>query len=143
MPQFQRLLMLNHSFALELLLRGAIDNPAHHPTHKDRESRADGQIGSHCQGQRADPKQLNHDDQRHAEQHERPRKLAAEDAVDDRGHQSALRRCGLLAADALCPLDFDLAGGRVVEILAVGKGGGADSVQQEVLTCVGELAMRG
>ena len=45
-----------------------------------------------------------------SEQHESPGQLAAEDAVDDSGHEAALRGGGLFAADALDPLDFDLRG---------------------------------
>ena len=50
-----------------------------------------------------------------------------------------MRSCGLFAANALNPLDFDFAGGRVVEILAVIEGGGTDGVEENVLFCVGDL----
>ena len=78
------------------------------------------------------PRSSTHDDEGYAEQDERPGEFAAEDAVDDGGHEAALRGGGFFAADALDPLDFDLAGGGVVEVLAVGEGGGADGVEQNV-----------
>ena len=65
--------------------------------------------------------------------------LRLEDAVDDGGHEAALWGCGFFAADALDPLDFDLAGGWVVEVFAVVEGGGADGVEKDVLLCVTDL----
>jgi len=58
-----------------------------------------------------------------AEEDEGPGELAGEDAVDDGGHEAALRGGGAFAADALDPLDLDAAAGGVVEVLAVLDGG--------------------
>ena len=66
------------------------------------------QIGADSEGERADAEQLDGDDEGDAEQDQPPGELAAEDAVDDGGHEAGLRGGGLLAADALNPLDFDL-----------------------------------
>ena len=125
-----------------LLCESAIDHPAHDAADEDGQRGGDGEIGADGEGERADAEQLDHDDQRDAEQDEGPGELAREDAVDDGGHEAALRGGGLFAADALDPLDFDLVGGGVVEVLAVVEGGGADGVEQDVLAGVAELFLR-
>src|SRR5208337_4639368 len=61
-----------------------------------------------------------------------PGQLAREDSVDDGGHEAGLRRGGLFAADAGDPLDLNLLGGGRVEVLAVGKLRGAESVEDDV-----------
>jgi len=81
------------------------------------------------------------DDDGGAKLHGRPGEFAAEDAVDDGGHETALWGRGLLAADTLNPLDFDFAGGGVVEVFAVFESGGADGVEEDVLFCVGDLLL--
>ena len=122
-----------------LAMHGAVDHPAHDSADEDGECGGDGEIGSHGEGEGADAEEFDDDDEGDAEEHERPRQLAAEDAVDDGGHEAALRGGGLFAADALDPLDFDLAGGGVVEVLAVVEGGGTDGVEEDVLFRVGDL----
>ncbi len=86
---------------------GAVDHPAHDAADEDGERGGDGEIGADGEGERADAEQLDDDDEGDAEQDQRPGELAGEDAVDDGGHEAALRGGGLLAADALDPLDFD------------------------------------
>ena len=61
------------------------------PPHEDGQRGADGQIGADGEGERADAEQLDGDDQRDAEQDQAPGELAAEDAVDDGGHEPGLR----------------------------------------------------
>ena len=113
--------------------RGLIDEPAHHAADKDGQRGADGQIRADGEGERADAEQLDGDDERDAEQHQSPGQLAAQDAVDDGGHEAGLRRGRAGAADALNPMHLNVAGGGRVEILAVLQLGGADGVEQNVL----------
>ena len=117
---------------------GAVDHPAHEAADEDGEGGGDGEVGSDGEGEGADAEELDDDDEGDAEEDERPGELAGEDAVDDGGHEAALRGGGLFAADALDPLDLDLAGGGVEEVLAVGEGGGADGVEEDVGVAVGD-----
>ena len=73
-------------------LDGRIDEPADHAAAEDGQRGADGQIGADGEGERADAEQLDGDDQGDAEQDQSPGQLAAEDAVDDGGHEAGLRR---------------------------------------------------
>ena len=120
-------------------MHGVVDHPAHDSADEDRERGGDAEVGAHGEGEGTDAEEFDDDDDGDAEEHERPGKFAGEDAVDDGGHETALRGGGFFAADALDPLDFDLAGGGVVEVLAVFKGGGTDGVEEDVLLCVGEF----
>ena len=90
------------------------------------------EVGADGEGEGADAEEFDDDDEGDTEQDEGPGEFAGEDSVDDGGHEAALRGGGLFAADALDPLDFDLAGGGVVEVLAVVEGGGADGVEEDV-----------
>src|SRR5215471_17425346 len=103
---------------------GTVDHPAHDASTEHGERGADGKIGSDCKGERAHAEDFNGDDEENAKEDESPRKLAGEDAVDHGSHEAALWGCGLFAADALHPLDFNVAGLRVVEVFAVGERGG-------------------
>src|SRR5215470_839393 len=118
---------------------GAVDHPAHDASAEHGERSADGEIGSDGEGERTHTENFNGDDKEDAEEDESPGKLACEDAVDDGGHEAALWGCCFLAADALYPLDFDVASLRVVEIFAVGERGGAECVEQHVLTAFDEF----
>ena len=109
-----------------------IYEPADHAADKDGQSGSDGEICAHGEGQGTDAEQLNRDDDEDAEQDQSPGELAAENAVDDGGHEAGLRGGRLFAADAGNPLDFDLLGGGRVEIFAVGEFGGAESVEDDV-----------
>ena len=98
---------------------GLIDEPADHAANEDGQSGADGQIGAHGECERADAEQLNGNDEGNAEHHQAPGEFAAQDAVDDGGHQPGLGRRGAGAADSLNPMNLDAAGRGGVEIFAV------------------------
>ena len=95
----------------DVLEHGAIDHPAHDSADEDGEGGGDGEVGSYGEGEGADAEEFDDDDEGYAEEDEGPREFAGEDSVDDGGHEAALRGGGFFAADALDPLDFDLAGG--------------------------------
>ena len=99
------------------------------------------EVGSDGEGERAHAEEFDDDHERDTEQDQGPGELAGEDAVDDGGHEAALRGGGFFAADALDPLDLDLAGGGVVEVLAVCDGAGADGVEEDVGVGDFDLAM--
>ena len=124
-----------------MLFHSAIDHPAHDSAYEDGEGGGDAEVGSDCEGEGADAEQFDDDDDGDAEENESPREFAAEDSVDDGGHETALRGRGFFAADALDPLDFDFAGGRVVEVFAVVEGGGADGVKKDVIVGVIDLCL--
>ena len=94
-----------------------------------------GQIRAHRKRQRANAQQLHGDHQEHAQQHQPPGQLAAQDAVDHRGHQPRLRRGGC-AADALNPVHLNASRRRRVEIFAVLQLGRADGIQHDVFGLV-------
>ncbi|MEI9981114.1 MAG: hypothetical protein WDN23_19325 [Edaphobacter sp.] len=98
------------------------------PPYEDGQGCRDAEISADREGEGADAEELNDDDNGDAKQDEGPRKFAAEDSVNDGGHETALRGCSFFASDALDPLDFDFAGGWVVEVLAVIESGGANGV---------------
>src|SRR5579871_6167252 len=115
--------MFAFGLAFVLLCEGTVDHPAHDSADEDCERGADGEIGSHGECERTNAKQFYHDDEGYAEENERPGELATKDAVDDGRHEAALWGGGLFAADALDPLDLDLAGGGIIEVFAVGERG--------------------
>ena len=111
---------------------GVVDHPAHDSADEDGEGGGDGEVGAYGEGEGADAEEFDDDDEGDAEEDEGPGEFAGEDAVDDGGHEAALRGGGFFAADALDPLDFDLAGGGVVEVFAVFERRGADGVEEDV-----------
>src|SRR5208283_715962 len=127
--------------ARALLDHRAVDHPSHHATDEDGQRGGDRKISSNRECERPDAQQLDDYDQRHAQQNQRPRQLAREDAIDDGRHQAALRRGGALAADSLNPLHLNLSGGWVEKILPIVQRGRADRVEQDVLPRSGELLL--
>ena len=75
-------------------LGGRVDQPADNAAGEDGQRGSDGEIRAHGERERADAEQLDGDDQEDAEHDQSPGQLAAEDAVDDRGHQVRLGRGG-------------------------------------------------
>ena len=67
--------------------------------------------------------------------------MSAQNAVDDRGHEPSLRRGGAGAADALNPLHFDLARGRVVEVFAIGQLMAAQRIEHDKLVSGNKLGL--
>src|SRR5580704_17109983 len=122
-----------------MAMHGVVDQPAHDSADEDGERGGDAEVCAYREGEGADAEEFDDDHDGDAEEYERPGQLAAKDAIDDGGHEAALRGRGLLAADALNPLDFDFAGGWIVEVLAVVKSCGTDGVEEDVLFCVGDL----
>src|SRR5258708_6452752 len=120
-------------------MQDVVDQPAHDSADEDGERGGDAEVGAYGEGEGADAEEFDDDHDGDAEENERPGEFAAEDSVDNSGHETALWSCCLLAADALNPLDFDFAGGWVVEVLSVVEGGGTDGVEEDVLFCVGDL----
>ena len=104
----------------------------HHAPDKNGQRGSYRKIGAHGKGQRTHAEQLHCDNQEHSQQHQSPRQPLVQNSVDDGGHQSGLRRRRLLRADALNPLDFNLLGLRVVQILALGQHGRTDSIKHGV-----------
>ena len=124
--------MFKASFLSSVVEQGAVYHPAHDSADKDGESGGDGEVGSDGEGEGADAEEFDDDDEGYTEEDEGPGEFAAEDAVDDGGHEAALRCGSGFAANALDPLDVYLAGGGVVEVLAVFEGVGADGVEENV-----------
>lgn len=122
---------------------GAVDHPAHHSADEDGQGGGDGEVGPYGEGEGAYAEELDDDDQRDSKKNQGPGKLLGEDAIDDGSHELALGCGGLLGADALNPLNLDLAGSGVEEVLAVRKRSGADSVEQGVVVAVGDLFFAG
>ena len=130
-PEIERGGVGGGALAGGVLGEAAVDHPAHDAADEDGEGGGDREVGADGEGERADAEELDGEDERDAEQDERPGEAMGEDAVDDGGHETALRGGGFFAADALDPLDLDALGGGVVEVLAVFEGGGADGVEDE------------
>ena len=138
-PERQRGIMVNQRLTCSMTTHDVVDHPAHHAADEDGQRSGDGEVRADSEGKRTDAEKFNDDDEGDTKQHQGPGQFAREDAIDDGGHQAALRSSGLFAADALNPLDFDLASGGVVEILAVLERSRADGVEQDVLVGVREL----
>src|ERR1700723_2251859 len=122
-----------------MFLHGAINHPADDSADEDGEGGGDAEVCADSEGEGADAQEFDDYDDSDSKQDKGPRQFAAEDSVDDSGHQAALRRCGLLAADALDPLDLNLSGGWVVEVLAVVESCGADGIEEDISFCVADL----
>src|SRR5277367_988026 len=122
-----------------MFFHGAIYHPAHDSAYEDGECGGDAEVGADREGERADPEEFNDDDDGDAKKNKGPWEFAREDSVDDGGHEAALRGGGFFAADALNPLDFDFACGRVVKVFAVVERGGTDGVEEDVLLRVIDL----
>ena len=112
------------------LARSVLDKPAHQAAHEHGAGGADRDVKANRKGERADAEQFNGDDDEDAEHHQAPRQPLVQDAADDGGHQTRLRRRGSGAADTLRPLHLDVAGLRVVEVLTVRHDLGAERVEQ-------------
>src|ERR1700733_12893270 len=119
-----------------MFFEGTVDHPAHDSADEDGEGGGDGEVGSYGEGEGADAEEFDDDDEGYAEEDEGPGEFVGEDSVDDGGHEAALRGGRGFAADALDPLDIDLAGGGVVEVLAVFESGRPDGVKKNVTVCV-------
>src|ERR1700720_343863 len=111
--------MFNTSLFRCMAKHRAIHHPTHHAPHKDRQRSSDAEISTHSEGERAHAKKFNNDHDSNTKQDQSPGEFAAQNAIDDSGHETALRRSCLFAADALNPLDFNLTRRGVVEILAI------------------------
>src|SRR6266446_79097 len=106
-------------FAFVFLLGGGFDEYADQTSseHGSRGAERKIRAGGKCQGAYA--KNFHGDYQRHTHQYQMPGQALVENAADDGSHQASLRSGGLVAANALRPLEFDLFCTRVVEILAI------------------------
>jgi hypothetical protein len=122
-------------FTLAIALFGlaaALDQPANRAASEDGRSGGNRDISAHGERQRANAEQLDGDHQEHSEQHQMPRQLVIENAVDHRGHQARLRRRGPIASDAFHPLNFNLVRCGIVEIFSVRHVARTDGVDQHV-----------
>jgi hypothetical protein len=82
-----------------LLLLGELRPPigplAHEAAEEDRRGRRDREVGADRERQRRNAAQLHHDREEDADQHELPRQVAAEHAVDDELEETGFRRIEL------------------------------------------------
>jgi len=71
-------------------------------------------------------------DQKDSQQHEPPRELPVEYAVDHRRHQARLRRGSFVAADSLHPLNLHAMTIRIIKIFAIWDDARTKSVNEGV-----------
>src|SRR5712675_2302893 len=100
-------------------LESFVYQPAHQTSTEDRERGGDWNVKAYGKRKRANAQNLYRNHQEHTQQDQSPRELASQDAVDHRGHQSSLRSSGVATADAMHPLDLNLARLGIVEVAAV------------------------